>query len=344
MRKPWGLRSVTTQVRFSVRMASLTGRLMLRNALLRWGILRFAEDQANFLVSRSGHARKTHPKTEEQNWQDEGNAGRESVVTVSSRPLQISGFTAGSALHAEMRVRRYVEQARGNGLLTKPRNRQSSVMGRSLSSRSYPRRGDSEQSAIMTASVASAPRVGLRVCESRCDYEHTFEPFRRDACDKCGAHGVAGLCSKRFAGRKQVCWYTSNKEEQVSDNTATMLRDTLKSYGAREFEIVALGGIPHRGLAAIQAAVTKGAEAPIAYAIALYDNRDWNPKGELRRQAPNQHVERTCDHCGGDRFVVIADDPAKLYGETYAPCKECNAESNTTFYRVDGTRVKALPA
>lgn len=130
----------------------------------------------------------------------------------------------------------------------------------------------------------------------------------------------------------------------MTDNTGNILRATLQSYGAREFEIVALSGDPHRGQAALEHAVKKGAELPIPYAIALYDNRDWNPKGELRRQASNQHVERACGHCGGDRFVPVDDDPTVLYGESFAPCEKCNAQTNTTFYRGDGTRVQAVPA
>lgn len=128
------------------------------------------------------------------------------------------------------------------------------------------------------------------------------------------------------------------------DNTGITLRDALKSYGAREFEIVALSGDPHRGLAAINQAVTKGAERPIPYAIALYDNKEWNPRGETRRHATNQHAERTCSHCGGDRFIFVDDDWKVPYGERVAPCKECNPEVNASFYRVDGTRVKVVPA
>lgn len=128
------------------------------------------------------------------------------------------------------------------------------------------------------------------------------------------------------------------------DNTGNILKATLQSYGAREFEIVALSGDPHRGLAAIQHAVAKGAERPISYATALYDNPDWNPKGETRRVATNQHVDRACSHCGGDRFVFVIDDPSQLYGESVAPCEKCNVEANASFYRVDGKRMKVVPA
>jgi hypothetical protein len=138
--------------------------------------------------------------------------------------------------------------------------------------------------------------------------------------------------------------FTFHEVLVMTDNTGNILRDTLKSYGAREFEIVALSGDPHRGLAAIQQAVSKRAERPIPYATALYDNREWSPKGETRRVATNQHVERACEHCGGDRIVFVTADPSQLYGETVAPCEKCNASANTIFYRVSGQRMEAKPA
>lgn len=128
------------------------------------------------------------------------------------------------------------------------------------------------------------------------------------------------------------------------NKAAATLRDTLVSYGAREFEIVALSENPERGLAAIQYAVERGVERPLPYAIAVYDNPDWQPKGAKPRHATNLFAESRCKHCGGNRLVLITDDPKTLYAETYAPCKECNPSANTVYYRVDGTRMATKPA
>lgn len=107
------------------------------------------------------------------------------------------------------------------------------------------------------------------------------------------------------------------------------LRNELLKLGAREYEVVALTMDPDRGLAALKVAQTRGAEHPISYAIKIFDNEDWHPSGEVRRHATNLSVERICPHCGGDRFVVVTDDPSALYGESHAPCQICNPKANT---------------
>ena len=123
------------------------------------------------------------------------------------------------------------------------------------------------------------------------------------------------------------------------DNTESILRSALESHGAREFEVVALMMDPHRGLAALNFAVAKGAERPIPYAIAVFDNESWQPAGESRRVSTNQAVETKCAVCGGDRFVPVTAGLG-MYEETYAPCAACNGDCNTSFYRVDGTLVR----
>jgi len=112
------------------------------------------------------------------------------------------------------------------------------------------------------------------------------------------------------------------------DNTENILKRELESHGAREFEMVALSMDPHRGLAALHYAVSKNANNPVTYAIAVFDNPDWQPSGGNRRQAQNQSVDITCPQCGGDRFVPVEQGEG-LYEETYAPCKACNGNANT---------------
>jgi hypothetical protein len=115
----------------------------------------------------------------------------------------------------------------------------------------------------------------------------------------------------------------------------------LQALGASDFQQAALGADEKRGRAALAEAQRRGADNPVPYAVKLYESSEWNPAGEARRVVTNAHVERRCDKCGGDRFVVVTDDWRVPYGETYAPCAGCNAEANTAFYRVDGTRVVA---
>ncbi len=105
------------------------------------------------------------------------------------------------------------------------------------------------------------------------------------------------------------------------------LRKELGALGAREFEIVALMMDPERGLAALHYASTKGVDRPIPYAIKVFDS-DWEPSRASRKLVTNASVEVTCAHCGGDRFVLVTDGP-RLWEETYAPCKVCNAQANT---------------
>ena len=106
------------------------------------------------------------------------------------------------------------------------------------------------------------------------------------------------------------------------------LRSELSSLGARDFEIVALAMNPERGLAALHFAVAKGVDRPVPYAIAIFDNPQWNPSGAKPRQATNVATEVTCSHCDGHRFVVVTDEPGP-YGETWAPCAHCNSQADT---------------
>lgn len=116
------------------------------------------------------------------------------------------------------------------------------------------------------------------------------------------------------------------------------LRKELRGLGAREVEIAALAGDPDRALAALAYAAAKGVEHPIGYATKLYDSSEWAPSGAAKRRVTNAHVEVTCTHCGGDRFVYVTDDVSSLYGETVAPCVMCNVDVNTTRWVGDERR------
>jgi hypothetical protein len=126
-------------------------------------------------------------------------------------------------------------------------------------------------------------------------------------------------------------------------STEETLRKELGALGAREFEVVALTMDPERGLAALHYAQTKGVDYPLSYAIKVFDNPDWFPKGETRRLVTNAHVDRKCDACGGHLFVVVTDDVTALYGETYAPCAACNSSANTVRYSPMGDMLKTAP-
>lgn len=72
--------------------------------------------------------------------------------------------------------------------------------------------------------------------------------------------------------------------------TEERLRKELSRVGAREYEVVALTLVPERGLAALEYALKKGADHPVAYAIKLFDDPDWSPSGEKPRKGTNLHV------------------------------------------------------
>lgn len=116
------------------------------------------------------------------------------------------------------------------------------------------------------------------------------------------------------------------------------LRTALSKAGAREYEIVALSMDPNRGLAALAAAHEKNAEHPVAYAIKLFDNPEWQPRGEKKTPIVNAAVQVKCGTCGGDRFVFVTDDPNSLYGETVKPCPTCNANCDAGFWKANGER------
>jgi len=119
--------------------------------------------------------------------------------------------------------------------------------------------------------------------------------------------------------------------------------EELEKRGAREFQIAALGVNEERAMSAIAEAERRGVEHVIPYALTLFDNPDWSSTGAKPRQSSNVHAEVQCQACGGNRFVVVTDDWSQLYGESYAPCRSCNADCNTTFWRVDGARVVSVP-
>ena len=114
-------------------------------------------------------------------------------------------------------------------------------------------------------------------------------------------------------------------------------KEQLQQRGAREFHVAAFSGDETRALAAIDAAEQKGVEHVLGYALTLYEDPAWAPKGARSRLVTNAAVEVVCAHCHGDRFVIVTDGPG-LYEETYAPCAYCNANANTEFWTADGRR------
>lgn len=78
----------------------------------------------------------------------------------------------------------------------------------------------------------------------------------------------------------------------MNSNTSSdeELRKELNALGAREFERVALGMEPKRGLAALQYALAKKVDHPIPYAIKLFDSPEWHPLNEKPRRSTNRHV------------------------------------------------------
>jgi hypothetical protein len=138
-----------------------------------------------------------------------------------------------------------------------------------------------------------------------------------------------------------------------TDNTADDLRRELQAHGAREFEVVALAMDSARGLSALHYALAQGAEHPIAYAIKVFDNPDWQPSGERPRRATNLNAPATvCATCGGDRFVVVStrpvtasvwmkergiEPPAGAVEEEWGSCPECNPQE-VSFWRADGSK------
>lgn len=121
-------------------------------------------------------------------------------------------------------------------------------------------------------------------------------------------------------------------------------KQELEKRGAREFQIVALSMDEERGLAAIAEAERRGVEHVVSYAITLFDDPSWSVTGAKPRLAriTNTFADVKCAACGGDRFVPVTDDWRVLYGETYAPCAQCNADTNTTFWRTDGSKFMSV--
>lgn len=75
----------------------------------------------------------------------------------------------------------------------------------------------------------------------------------------------------------------------------------------------------------------------------------------LRRNERRKEEVYSCATCKGDRFVLVATRPAAQTDwmqkrgfepqspgmEEYAPCPECNASADTSFYRHDNTEFRA---
>ena len=120
--------------------------------------------------------------------------------------------------------------------------------------------------------------------------------------------------------------------------------------GAREFEMVALEMNPERGLAALAFAQGKGVEHPISYAIKIFDDPEWQPRGEKRTPLVNAVVEVRCSTCNGDRMIVHRERKPEQTGwmiahgikptehviEEMKPCPKCNASVNTGFWKANG--------
>jgi hypothetical protein len=117
----------------------------------------------------------------------------------------------------------------------------------------------------------------------------------------------------------------------------------LQKRGAREFQIAALSADEPRALAAIAETERRGIEHVVAYAMTLFDDPEWVPRGKKAVALTNLSVDRNCPRCGGDRFVPVTDSVTALYGETYAPCAACNGSTNASFYRGNGDLVKVVP-
>lgn len=125
-----------------------------------------------------------------------------------------------------------------------------------------------------------------------------------------------------------------------------VLKNELTRLGAREYEIVALTMNVERGQAALSYALGRGAEHPIAYAIKMFDNADWNPPGAKKATVTNAYAAPSgCSTCGGDRVVLIGTRPSKNPAspyEDYAPCPDCFT-GDISHFRPNGT-VFAPPA
>src|SRR5262245_32988787 len=101
--------------------------------------------------------------------------------------------------------------------------------------------------------------------------------------------------------------------------------EQMRALGAREFQVVALQADEVRAMACVAEAQRRGVQNVIPYALTLFDDPSWRPKDSRPPRLTNLSVDRSCVHCGGDRFVTVTADVAQLYGETYAPCMYCNA-------------------
>lgn len=133
---------------------------------------------------------------------------------------------------------------------------------------------------------------------------------------------------------------------------ANDLRTALERLGAREFEMVALSMDPHRGLAALAFAQEKGVDRPIPYAISIFDNPEWQPRGEKKTPLVNAAVAVSCAMCGGDRFVVHTTRLPQQTGwmaakgitpnafpiEEMKPCPSCNSSVDAGFWKANGER------
>lgn len=63
----------------------------------------------------------------------------------------------------------------------------------------------------------------------------------------------------------------------------------------------------------------------------------------LRRMAPALPKAESCSTCGGDLWVLVATRLSKTADapyEEYAPCPDCNAYTDASFRRPDGSEFK----
>lgn len=128
----------------------------------------------------------------------------------------------------------------------------------------------------------------------------------------------------------------------------------LGQLGASEIDMLLFRSDPERAFSAIDAALTRGADNAVRYAISLFEDPAWRPQKPAK--ATNLHTVTDCSTCGGDRFVLVrmrtptrsvwmeehGIEPNEDAGyEEYAACPDCNL-ADTSHWSADGTRAAAL--
>lgn len=133
------------------------------------------------------------------------------------------------------------------------------------------------------------------------------------------------------------------------------LKQELERRGAREFEIVILSEDEERAWLALDAALERGADNLIRYAMSLFEDPAWKPNPGKPRNGTNAVAPvPNCGTCGGDRFVLFSTRvpeqsawmeekgivPNSDEIEEMAPCPDCNP-ADTSFWRPDGTKFQS---